>query len=445
MYKNYIMENLSLLDAKSVLYSIQCINGAVQITNHTFITNQPHFVNAYLSTASIRNSTIFSINSDSIILAAVESNLTISDIKVRDLYTSEFGTFMQASFGSYVSLTNIEYTNSTMKFIETLSSQLQINTLSVFNISLTQHVIDFVDCQNIELNDLVMHNINTTKDYMMYMARSSINQIMNMTVYDVDVTVLEILESNITLMDDIQIHDAVQGIYARHSSISIIQNSHIYRCGNSNLPFGGAINIKNSDMDMMNITLEYNTAQTGGAIHIDCDSYEICRNVITNSTLSNNIALKQGGAINYNFRRPKLSNMIYRNNMAVYGPDIASYPVRIVNSDMVDESMILRNVASGIAYHETIKMSLIDYDNQIMNLVSNSQIKIVPVTTDAKLQGVDYSVLINGESKFDNLQFVYGPGQENIEYIATCELIDFEKVSYLNLPTNNSIEVSFRN
>ena len=413
------MENLSLLDAKSVLYSIQCINGAVQITNHTFITNQPHFVNAYLSTASIRNSTIFSINSDSIILTAVESNLTISDIKVRDLYTSEFGTFMQASFGSYVSLTNIEYTNSTMKFIETLSSQLQINTLSVFNISLTQHVIDFVGCQNIELNDLVMHNINTTKDYMMYMARSNINQIMNMTVYDVDVTVLEILESNITLMDDIQIHDAVQGIYARHSSISIIQNSHIYRCGNSNLSFGGAINNKNSDMDMMNITLEYNTAQTGGAIHIDCDSYEICRNVITNSTLSNNIALKQGGAINYNFRRPKLSNMIYRNNKAVYGHDIASYPVRIVKSDMVDESMILRNVASGIAYHETIRMSLIDYDNQIMNLVSNSQIKIVPVTTDAKVQGVDYSVLINGESKFENLQFVYGPGQENIEYIAT--------------------------
>ena len=42
------------------------------------------------------------------------------------------------------------------------------------------------------------------------------------------------------------------------------------------------------------------------------------------------------------------------------------------------------------------------------------------------------------------IQFVYGPGWNNIEYIATCDLIDSDKVSYLNLPTNNSIDVSFR-
>ena len=34
--------------------------------------------------------------------------------------------------------------------------------------------------------------------------------------------------------------------------------------------------------------------------------------------------------------------------------------------------------------------------------------------------------------------------KNNIEYIATCDLIDSDKVSYLNFPTNNSIDVSFR-
>ena len=106
--------------------------------------------------------------------------------------------------------------------------------------------------------------------------------------------------------------------------------------------------------------------------------------------------------------------------------------------------MVLTNVASGIAYHETIKMLLVDFDGQTMNLVSGSQIKIVPVTSGAKLQGVDYSSLTNGEAEFNKLEFVYGPGQEKIEYLATCDLIDSNKASYLDLPTNNSITVSFR-
>ena len=110
----------------------------------------------------------------------------------------------------------------------------------------------------------------------------------------------------------------------------------------------------------------------------------------------------------------------------------------------MDEPIVLTNVASGIAYHETIRMSLVDYDNQIMNLVSNSRIKIISITNLAKLQSTDYSVLTNGEAEFDNIEFVYAPGQDNIQYLATCDLIDSNKVSYLSLPTDNSINVSFR-
>ena len=270
------MNNLNLLDAKSVLYSIQCISGAVQIANNTFITNQPYFVNAYISAVILSNSTISNITSDYNILAAVESNLTLIDIKIRSLYTSEYGTFMQASFGSHVSLTNIEYSNSTIKFIETLSSQLQINNISVSNVFLTQYVMDFVDCQNIRLKNLMMYNINTTTEYMINIARSYIDQIMSMTVYDVDATILRTFNSNITLIDSIRIHDVAQSIYVEQSSIGVIQNSHIYQSGSFDILFGGAIHIEDSNMKMINVTLEHNTAQIGGAIHIGCDNYEIC-------------------------------------------------------------------------------------------------------------------------------------------------------------------------
>ena len=110
----------------------------------------------------------------------------------------------------------------------------------------------------------------------------------------------------------------------------------------------------------------------------------------------------------------------------------------------MDEPIVLTNIASGLAYSKTLRLLLIDYDGQTMNLISNRQIKIVPVTNGASLQGVDYSVLVNGQADFDSLQFVYAPGQDNIQFLATSDLIDSVKVSYLNLPTNGSIDVSFR-
>ena len=131
-------------------------------------------------------------------------------------------------------------------------------------------------------------------------------------------------------------------------------------------------------------------------------------------------------------------------NTALYGPNIASYPVRIVRESMTDQNIVFDDVASGIAYPDTIKLLLVDYDNQTMNLVNSNQIKISAITSGARLLGIDSASLVNGEAEFDNLQFVYTPGQANIQYIATCNQIDSNKVSYLDLLTNDTINVSFR-
>ena len=87
------MNNLSLFDEKSMPYSIQCVNGALSITNETYITNQPTFTNSYLSTVSIVNSTIHDILSDYIILAILSTNLTINGLIVTDLHTTTVGKF----------------------------------------------------------------------------------------------------------------------------------------------------------------------------------------------------------------------------------------------------------------------------------------------------------------------------------------------------------------
>ena len=192
------------------------------------------------------------------------------------------------------------------------------------------------------------------------------------------------------------------------------------------------------------MTFDSNMAQTGAAMHIKCDNYEICGNTIINSSFINNQANEKGGAIYYDFRRPQIINTYFDNNTAIYGPDIGSYAVRVAQEDAIDDHIMLIDVASGLRYDAIVRLLLVDYDNQVMNLENTSQIKILPVTQDAKLKGFDSSALTMGVAEFDGLQFEYYPGATNVKYIATSDLIDLTKVGYLDLPTNNTITVSFR-
>ena len=204
------------------------------------------------------------------------------------------------------------------------------------------------------------------------------------------------------------------------------------------------MHIENSNVTIQNTLFDSNTAQEGGAININCNNYESCDTTINDCLFSSNTGTEKGGAIYYNFRRPQLRNLSYSNNTASYGSEIASYPVRIVMDSMIDQNIAFDNIASGIAYSETVKLLLVDYDNQVMNLVNNSQVKISPITSGARMSGIDSASLVMGQAEFDSLQFVYIPGQPNIQYRLSSNLIDSSKVSYLNLPTNDTINVSFR-
>ena len=165
---------------------------------------------------------------------------------------------------------------------------------------------------------------------------------------------------------------------------------------------------------------------------------------IVDCSFINNIAIQQGGAIYYNFRRPHILNTFYSNNTALYGPNIASYPVRIVFNNSANDSMRLTDVVSGAAYSNKLNLTIIDYDNQVMNLLSNSQIKIVAVINNATVKGIDSSKLIDGVAEFDNIQFIYKPGHPNTTYLAISNLIDANKVRYVDVSTDNTISVSFR-
>ena len=147
-----------------------------------------------------------------------------------------------------------------------------------------------------------------------------------------------------------------------------------------------------------------------------------------------------------------MASNIFEANQAQYGHNIASYAVRIVELSNIDTNIVLDGVSSGITLKDSptssgqrsLQLCLVDFDNQVMVLVDSSNIKISTVNNDTKVVGISEVLADNGMSTFDDIGFVYAPGAQNIQFEATSIEIDQSKVEHLDLPTDNSISVSFR-
>ena len=142
-----------------------------------------------------------------------------------------------------------------------------------------------------------------------------------------------------------------------------------------------------------------------------------------------------------------MRNNSYQNNSALYGPNIASYPVKIKQANSTQEDVFLDNVGSGVTYPQTLNLGLYDYDDQIMILDSSNQISISPVDQQSSgISGVNVGLLNKGSSSFDRVIFISPPGSVNVQFKATSKAIDDDKIQnvFQNTISNNTIYVNFR-
>ena len=226
-----------------------------------------------------------------------------------------------------------------------------------------------------------------------------------------------------------------------------MSNSNFTKNGNSSQRLGGAVYIKQSVLTIQNSSFTNNTAIDGGAIYFGCTSIANCNLTLTDLAFTNNNAIRQGGAIYYDYARPRIERIEYLNNSAEYGPEIASYPVKIKLVNSTEDDVYLRNVGSGIPYDQRLQFGLYDFDGQIMILDNSDQIVILPEDTQASsISGTNLGLLSQGVASFDNLIFVSTPGSTDILYRATSKVIDNDIVEIVFGQTisDNNINVDFR-
>ena len=157
-------------------------------------------------------------------------------------------------------------------------------------------------------------------------------------------------------------------ILVQDSLIGSISNSRFNSNGNLSQKQGGALRLIDSIIFIKNSNFIHNIAESGGAISFECSSMKNWNLTIDNSVFQSNFAKMRGGALNYNFARPILSQISYINNSAQYGTNIASYAVKLRFSGQNNDELKITNMISGIAYEKAINLELMDYDNQIMAL-----------------------------------------------------------------------------
>lgn len=209
-----------------------------------------------------------------------------------------------------------------------------------------------------------------------------------------------------------------------------------------------------------------------GCIYLSFDTNSIITNVssaieilILNNTFSNNWALNEGGVLKWIASlSPTLSNNQYINNSAIYGPEIASLPVRLAfrvyNSDDIQDSsdsdiesipifsslltqdgFIINNQMSGDTAFCSIEMQLVDDRNQAI-LEANSRAEAYFVDGLSYLQNLS----ITSRQISDHCPDKYGKNIDRFNLTCNSWLLKtisgFEKLRDLAYINNKTTPVS---
>lgn len=202
----------------------------------------------------------------------------------------------------------------------------------------------------------------------------------------------------------------------------------------------------NSNSTISNSSFSQNIALRGAGIYFSCLGQRKCSLEISNSSFTHNLGVQSGGGLEYDVYRPTMENIKFVNNKAVYGPNIASYPVRIRVKETLVSRITLNDVGSGVSKDVALNLALFDHDNQTAVLDNVSQIEVRAVQPDTAVSGTTSVKVTAGVASFAEMKFTFKPGAQNVQYGLSSDGLDFTKIikQYGSSYIIRNITVNFR-
>ena len=444
--KNYLKLNPNLYNQISTNKLFQLIQGNLIVQNSWKFYNQGSLFDSFISQLTISSTIIYSSIISDYMIKITSSTASISNWSFYGLSSSDDSGLIQASFGTNLTMNGLTYTNSTSSFINSLSSSVNLAGLNIMNISSNSAILSFDGNTNSMMKSSVLTKLTSVNYSPIEILSSMFLTIINITITYIENNPVNIKNSNIILIDNLNVSMWTLEIYVDTSIISTLQNSTFQSMGSNQTRHGGAMHLTNSNTTIINSKFINNTAVYGGAIHYSwLGSKEWILN-IKDSSFENNKAHEAGGAINYDVYRPNMINTAFYNNSAVYGNNIASYPIKIKEKESSQDQIILNNIGSGISGNISFVFGLYDFDDQVVSLDNVSQIAIRSIVNNTLVSGSTSVKVSKGVATFDNVIFTSFPGKANISFGLTSNAIDLAKAKrqISSNYTLSDILVSFR-
>ena len=204
---------------------------------------------------------------------------------------------------------------------------------------------------------------------------------------------------------------------------------------------GGAIYSENCGLNLNSNIFRNNTANlSGGSV---CFKGKIALNLKNNSFYDN--TAYEGGAIKYDKTIPIMhESNIFNNNNAIYGANIASYPIRLnIEEITLGKRLILEKKPSNLeSIFINFTLSLTDILNQTVITTNNEEILIeLKKLNEFDIIGVNgrSKILINNGVGILNQTFLYcnisSTKSANI-YISTNSISDLVYINYTTFSSN---------
>lgn len=152
---------------------------------------------------------------------------------------------------------------------------------------------------------------------------------------------------------------------------------------------------------------------SGGGLYLECpDRPAGCSVRVEHCSFLGNQARYSGGGIVWTDSKPELRNLIFANNTALYGADIASFPITLSYSqDSPTLQKEISAVPSGQQAQDTLVVYLLDHYNHVVTVDNASYATLQPVDQQqASVSGVTRVLAVLGVFTFEEYTIVSAPG-----------------------------------
>ena len=179
---------------------------------------------------------------------------------------------------------------------------------------------------------------------------------------------------------------------------------------------GGALYSDNSVLNITNSAFYNNSAtEEGGAVFLEYTGFNYNSSSISNCSFIKNSAASNGGSIRWQNVKPQLNSILYQNNSASYGADVASYAVTIAPTAQqrrlsgVPVIQYIQGIVPGQKVQSPIELSLQDQYGNIVTTDNSSKAGIR--SSEATISGTNAVIAQKGVFLFDDFALIASPNQ----------------------------------